>query len=309
MPSNLTSKPSYLSKYETETGKVEGVDFGWDSGGMWFTGDTSSGTGGETAGGGYPVRTNFNMEETDVCEVIYTIDYNDGCADHGICIFNVGTEPEWQWGTNETRIAASNNCIAPYIYGRNNEVFGQVEEGGEFGGEGDPNLGLYTFHFTYDPGAGTVNLKVYVGGSASGGPMADLTINETLPSGSYRIGFTADQDDFGTRSYFTTLNIKKNGESVTSASYVYKFSDESPETVPNYKYGGQGNLDTTVYENEGGVRVSRQRTGYFEIVNASGERKVVEVYDGETVDDTVEVPSVPANPTGNPNVSDSGSTF
>jgi hypothetical protein len=310
MPSNLTSKPSYLSTYETETGKVEGVDFGWDSEGMWFTGDSNSGSGGEDEGaGGYPVRTNFDFEETDVCEVIYTIDYTDSCSDHGICIFNVGTDPEWQWGTNETRIAASNNCVTPYIYGQSNEVFGVGSEGGEFGGEDEVDLGKYTLHFTYSPSAGTVNLKIYRGESASGDTMADLTINETLPPGQYRIGFTADQDTFGPRSYFNTLNIKKNGESVTSSSYVYKFSDESPETVPNYRYGGQGNLDTTVYENEDGARVSRQRTGYFEIVNAYGQRKVVEVYDGETVDDTVDVPNVPANPTGNPNVSDFGSTI
>lgn len=68
---------------------------------------------------------------------------------------------------------------------------------------------------------------------------------------------------------------------------TYEFSNESPETMPNYKYGGEGNLDTTVYENESEQRVSRQRTGYFEIVNSSGGRKVVEVYDGETVDDTL----------------------
>ena len=308
MPSNLTSKPSYLSAYQAETGKVEGVDFGWDSEGMWFTGDAHSGSREEGPGGGYPVRTNFDFEDTDVCEVIYTIDYSDACSDHSICIFKVGAEPEWQWGTNETRIAASNNCVVPYILGQSSEVFGLESEGGELGGENEPNLGKYTFHFTYSPTAGTVNLKVYQGESASGDPMADLTINETLPSGQYRIGFSADQDDFGDRSYFTTLNIKKNGESVTASSYVYKFSDESPETVPNYRYGGQGNLDTTVYENEGGTRVSRQRTGYFEIVNAYGQRKVVEVYDGETVDDTVNVPTVPANPTGNPNVSNSGST-
>jgi len=301
--SNLTSKPGYLSKYETETGKVEGVDFGWDINGMWFTGNANSGSGGEGVGG-YPVRTNFNFEESDVCEVIYTIDYNANCADHGICIFNVGTEPEWDWGPNETRIAASNNCTSPSVYGRNSEVNGLESEGGEFDGE----FGLYTFHFTYDPGAGTVNLKVYRGASATGSPMDDLTINETLPAGPYRIGFTSDQDQFGVRSYFTMLNIKKNGESVTSTSYTYDFSPDNPETLPNYRYGGEGNLDTAVIV-EGETRRSVQRTGYFEIVNASGGRKVVEVNDGETVDDNVEVPNIPANPTGNPNVLDSGSTI
>lgn len=91
-------------------------------------------------------------------------------------------------------------------------------------------------------------------------------------------------------------------------SRTYMFSNESPYTVPNYRYGGQGNMDTTVYTNESGVRVSRQRTGYFEIVSEAG-RKVVEVYDGETVDDAPETPSVAPNPTGNANVTDSGSTI
>lgn len=297
--------PGWLGKYEAETGKVEGVDFGWDAGGMWFTGDATSGSGGEGSGnGGYPVRTNFSFATGDVCEVIYTIDYNDSCADHGICVFNVGTEPEWQWGSNETRIAAQNNCPAPYIYGRQSEALG-VGEGGEFQASG---LGLYTFHFTYDPEAGTVNLKVYFGDGTNVPPMDDLTINETLPAGEYGIGFSADQDEFGIKSYFRSVEIRKNGEVMSSSSRTYEFSNESPLTVPNYRYGGQGNLDTTVYENEEGVRVSRQRTGYFEIVSGAS-RKVVEVYDGETVDDAPEVPTVPPNPTGHPFVTDSGSTF
>lgn len=91
-------------------------------------------------------------------------------------------------------------------------------------------------------------------------------------------------------------------------SHTYRFSEESPETMPNYRYGGEGNLDTTVYVNEAGQRVSRQRTGYFEIVSSAG-RKVVEVYDGETVSDAPEMPSVAPNPTGNANVTDSGSTI
>lgn len=99
------------------------------------------------------------------------------------------------------------------------------------------------------------------------------------------------------------------GDFGATVSYTYEFSNESPETMPNYRYGGEGNLDTTVYENEAGQRVSRQRTGYFEIVNSAGGRKVVEVYDGETVNDAPETPDATPNPTGNANVTDSGSTM
>lgn len=311
MSSNITSKPGYLSTHTAETGKIEGVDFGWDSSGMWFTGNANSGSGGEGGGvGGYPVRTSFSFGSEDICEVIYTVDYQDGCSDQGICVFNAGTQPEWQWGSNETRIACSMNCETPYIYGLSGEVRGEGEGGELSGGEGgtyEPNY--YTFHFTYNPSEEQVQAVIYIGEGTSGTALMTLTLNERLPAGDYKVGFSADEDEFGAKSYFTQLNILKNGESATSASYTYEFSNESPETMPNYRYGGEGNLDTTVYENESGQRVSRQRTGYFEIVNFSGGRKVVEVYDGETVDDTVEISTVPANPTGNPNVSDSGSTF
>jgi len=311
MPSNITSKPGYLSTHTAETGKIEGVDFGWDSSGMWFTGDATSGSAEGEGEGGYPVRTSFSFGSEDVCEVIYTVDYQNGCSDQGICVFNVGTDPEWDWGANETRIACSMNCPAPYIYGLEGDVFGIGSEGGELeGGEGEeyaPNY--YTFHFTYTPASSQVSVTIYQGEGTGGTELTTLTLNERLAAGDYKVGFSADEDEFGAKAYFTQLNILKNGESATSASYTYEFSNESPETMPNYRYGGEGNLDTTVYENESGQRVSRQRTGYLEIVNFSGGRKVVEVYDGETVDDTVEISTVPANPTGNPNVSDSGSTF
>lgn len=309
MPRNLTSKPSYLSSHESETGKVEGVDFGWDATGMWFTGDAGSGAGGEGDGtGGYPVRTSFLFESGDTCEVTYTVDYQGGCSDQGICLFVDGVNPEWQWGTNETRIALSMNCPQPYIYGREGDTNG---EGGELeGGEGgsySPNY--YTFRLSYDPTAERVEATVYEGEGVGGAVVGTLALDERLPEGPYRIGFSADEDEFGEKSYFVSLEILKNGESVTSSSYTYEFSNGSPETMPNYRYGGPGNLDTTVYENEAGQRVSRQRTGYFEIVNSSGGRKVVEVFDGETVDDTVDTPDIDPNPTGNPNVSDSGSTI
>jgi len=309
MSSNLTSKPSYLSSHESETGKVEGVDFGWDSLGMWFSGDASSGTGGEGSGsGGYPVRTSFLFGSEDTCEVTYTVDYQRGCSDQGICIFVDGTQPEWQWGDNETRIALSINCPEPFLYG---QYDGTTGTGGELeGGEGGPiSENYYTFHFSYDPVAEQVNAVVYQGEGTGGAVVNMLTLNERLPEGPYRVGFSADEDNFGQKSYFKTLQILKNGVSMTSSSYTYQFSNESPETKPNYRFGGAGNLDTTVYENSEGVRVSRQRTGYFEIVNAYGGRKIVGVLDGETVNDSVDTPSVAPNPTGNPNVSESGSTF
>ena len=76
-------------------------------------------------------------------------------------------------------------------------------------------------------------------------------------------------------------------------TYNYDFS---PQNVNIY---GEGGLDTAMVV-ENGVRRSIQRTGYFELVNADGGRKVVMVNDGETVTDETETPEVHVNPAGHP---------
>jgi uncharacterized delta-60 repeat protein len=74
--------------------------------------------------------------------------------------------------------------------------------------------------------------------------------------------------------------------------------DFSPQVIrPGF---GEGGMDTAIVLDEG-VRRSLQRTGYFEIVNSEGGRKVVAVDDGETIDDVPEAPEATNNPTGHPN--------
>lgn len=86
-------------------------------------------------------------------------------------------------------------------------------------------------------------------------------------------------------------------------TYTYDFS---PQVVrPGY---GEGGMDTAVVV-EGDQRRSLQRTGYFEVVNSDGGRKIVAINDGETFDDSVSTPSVEPNPTGHPGVISSGSTM
>lgn len=58
-------------------------------------------------------------------------------------------------------------------------------------------------------------------------------------------------------------------------------------------------MDTAVVV-EDGVRRSLQRTGYFELVDSEGNRKIVSVNDGETVDDSPEVPEETSNVNGHP---------
>lgn len=72
--------------------------------------------------------------------------------------------------------------------------------------------------------------------------------------------------------------------------------DLSPKIV---KQVGEGSLDTAILEVDG-ERVSLQRTGYYEVVNSDGGRKVVLVKDGESWDDVTETPIVTNNPAGHP---------
>ncbi len=65
-----------------------------------------------------------------------------------------------------------------------------------------------------------------------------------------------------------------------SSTQTYSY-DFSPQVV---NYYGEGGLDTAIVV-EDGVRRSIQRTGYYELVNAEGGRKIVSVGDGETITD------------------------
>jgi hypothetical protein len=55
----------------------------------------------------------------------------------------------------------------------------------------------------------------------------------------------------------------------------------------------EGSLDTAVVNG-----VSIQRTAYLETVNTSGDRKVLELLDGEAFNDTAEVPTDYSNGSG-----------
>jgi hypothetical protein len=69
----------------------------------------------------------------------------------------------------------------------------------------------------------------------------------------------------------------------STATYELDLSPDNPETIPNYKYYGEGNMDTAIIVDPvTGKRRSIQRTGYFEIVDSCGNRKVVSNKDGES---------------------------
>lgn len=202
MSSTLQAKPSWISFASVDSGKTENDTnngYGFDSGGMWITGGSY--------GTSYPIRCNFVFSESDVCEIVLTVLHGD-CSDQSVCFFLQGTDPQWSWGTQSSRIAVSLNCDNLAIYGRtiSNDL-----------GEGALSSGYYTLVITYDPGAGTVTATAHDGQSVDDAVIGTISLSEVLPSGDYKIGFDADQDDSPTKSYFTYLKISRNGQELTGS--------------------------------------------------------------------------------------------
>lgn len=215
----MSTKPTWLSTFASETGLVENVNFGFDNDGMWFMGD-------ESGTAAYPVRSTFELQQTDVCEVVYTVDYNYFCSDQGICFFLSGVSPEWNWDSpNSSRLAFQTNCPNPELSGTNN-----------FANNGGANLSspnFYTFRVTYDPGLGNIYAETFEGETISGAPINTLVVNDTLTPGNYKIGFGADSDgsegDESQKAYFKSIDISING----LLTYSTQFGGSNPT---NYSY-------------------------------------------------------------------------
>jgi len=190
MESNLTSQPSWLEFVPTDNKNTVGVDYGFDSTGMWFSGN---------AGGcgsiSFPIRTNYDISSEQSTTVIYTIQ-QESCSDQGVCFFVAGTDPSWNFGSCDNRLLVNMDC-------NNVEVNGlTVSAGGVSLGEGSP----YTFRVVYEPSLSKITAEIFNGTSVSDPLLATYVVNERLPAGPYRIGFDADADDSNS-GYFTYLYI------------------------------------------------------------------------------------------------------
>jgi hypothetical protein len=196
LESTLLTKPEWLSYVPDGSKPTVDVNFGFDSGGMWFTGNAND----QHA---YPIRTNVGFYDTDAVEIIATFNFDSVGDDHGIAIFNSATtQPYWRFGTDTTRIAYQFSVATPQLYGRTTSDVA-----------GAPVLSIgetYTIKLVYDPLATTDKVKVelYQGAGIEGTLLDTRTINEQLPAGAYLVGFDADQDNLSRKSYFTNLTIK-----------------------------------------------------------------------------------------------------
>jgi hypothetical protein len=196
LESNLQTKPTWLAYVPDGSKPTVDVNFGFDSGGMWFTGNAND----QHA---YPIRTNVSFYDTDATEIIATFDYDSIGDDHGIAIFNSATtQPFWRFGTDSSRIAWQISTATPELRGQTTSSVA-----------GAPVLVIgntYTIRMVYDPLAETnrVTVELYQGTGTAGTLLDTRTINETLPAGAYEVGFDADQDNLSLKSYFTALTIK-----------------------------------------------------------------------------------------------------
>lgn len=191
--SNVTIKPSWLSYYPDGQKVVLGTNYGFNANGMFFYGTADNEH-------GYPIRTNLHFHDTDVVEIIATINYAHTGDDHGIAIWPQGTTPIWKFSTDASRIAWQLNSGIPLLYG---QTTANVSPGTPVLSTGN----YYTIKFTYDP-TNTVTVETFSGNSAIGTPIDTRSISESLPAGDYLIGFDADQDQIGNRSYFTNIIIR-----------------------------------------------------------------------------------------------------
>lgn len=207
--------PGFLRFRARDADRVVNEYFGWSGSGLWFEGNSGGGA-------SYPVFTSFTIPGDS--KTIVTVDfvYNEECSDPSIAIFTDGVIPEWSWGSDSTRIAASYNCPDPYIYGLAGSATNYGGGPGSGGGPIVPNR-TYTARFTYDPGLGSDNVKLETLNS-QGEIIDTITLSEVLPNQPYRVGFAADQDNIGgvavggegeggrpVKTYFKNLTIDVDG--------------------------------------------------------------------------------------------------
>lgn len=193
LEANLTVKPSWLSYYPGGSKNIFGTSFGFDSTGMFFTGDANYPA--------YPIRNNFGFHQDERVEIISTINFVYQGGDNSIAIFNSNVTPAFSFGANVTRIAFDSNFGTPVLGGLT--TANTAPSAVFFAGN------VYTVKFVYDRNANpSVTVSSFAGNTATGSPIDVRTLNEQLPLGIFTIGFDGDQDNPGQRAYFTDLSIK-----------------------------------------------------------------------------------------------------
>jgi hypothetical protein len=227
----ITPLPDFLEYF---TGRdhlpVLNSNFGWDSNGLWF--GNALNLDGPGSLQSYPVATDGVFQEFDKVVVTFDMQIDDYCSDLGVCVYPTTEVPNWNYGTDGTRIAAQFNCTDPVIFGMSSTA------GDESGEDNIPDPGTYRVRFTYDPNASTekVVFELLVQDGNQFDQISRLTLNEQfeLNGGTYKIGFASDNssndENAGNAPYITymsNLTIEVNdGETTYTDSLQNGYSGQ-----------------------------------------------------------------------------------
>jgi hypothetical protein len=226
LTSTLTSKPTWLSITPRSPDRdTLDTDYGFDSTGMWFTGNNEATFDDSPA---YPIHTTDSFPADVKVVVEFEIDYNDGEEDWGICVYPADGVPHWSWDSHPSRIAATIDI------GENDlQIYGFTDS--TFSSLGNPNPGTYTARFTYDPIA---ELSTFEIEDAAGVVFSRCQQPGRLARDQdYRIGFDADWDNAGVgeKSYFTGLTITSGNTTDAKATELTVTGEiKLPSTVKGF---------------------------------------------------------------------------
>lgn len=159
---------------------------------------------------------------------------------------------------------------------------------------------------TYDPGSATVLLSrgTFIdalgygdGKFFAGNDDEEVFMCTGFSNENQNLVWTKVDDQNDSFEYWNDVDYGDFGCSINTIEL--ELSPDNAESIPNYKFYGEGNMDTAIII-ENGKRKSIQRTGYFDYLDGCGNRKVLEIKDGETATDQPEVPQATNNPNGHP---------
>ena len=231
--------PEFLS-YETGRDHLPTLNnnFGWDAQGLWF------GYSGEGPGTSYPVFTNFTINQNDAVTVEFNVNVQDECSDVGICVYLDGDTPQWQWGTDVSRIAAQFDCLMPVLLGRTEDYQGERTN--------IPEPGMYRVKFTYNPIGGTpVQFEYYQGSTL----VNSMTLNETLGAGNYRVGFASDNNNG--KTYISDLSVMVN-ENVPYTDTLQNGNSGTSADIADFVFTTNGNNSyMTIHNHDMVIRTTR----------------------------------------------------
>jgi hypothetical protein len=208
-----SSMPSWLTT-DNRGVWTEGVNWGFDTTGLWFQGDLSdnNNNAGPDPQVSFPVFTNFVVPYgTDVTvgfDFTPEVFNEENWSDHGICAYVDGTDPIWNW----------QNQLADIVVARFDSQY--LELDGVPGSTTDTITdGMivagteYHMEFTYNSRNTFAEVVVFKASdwyNSTGNPVIVKSIsnNNLLGENSIRIGFAADPDTPDARSYYKNLSIE-----------------------------------------------------------------------------------------------------